>query len=79
MLLWDPKKSAMDPYVLECSWYPVSLTPEQEDSGVVQVFVVPLQHRGCFEVLKMVRIVPKPGVQVLVNLRCLFALDRIST
>ena len=69
----------MDPYFFESSWYPVSLTPEQEDSAVVQVFVVPLQHQGCFEVLKRVRIVPKPGVQVLVNLLCLFALDLIST
>ena len=69
----------MDPYLFESSWYPVSLTPEQEDSGGVQVFVVPLQHQGRFEVLKRVRIVPKPGVQVLVDLRCLFALDLIST
>ena len=61
----------MDQYVFESSWYPVSLTPEQEDS--------PLQHQGRLEVLKRVRIVPKPGVQVLVNLRCLFALDLIST
>ena len=57
----------------------MSLTPEQEDPGVVQVFVVPLQHQGHFEVLKRVRIVPKPGVHVLVDLRCLFALDLIST
>ena len=85
MLLWDfnklqlPTKSALDPYVFESSWYPVSLTPEQEDSGVVQVFMVPLQHQGCSEVLKRVRIVPKPGAKVLVNLRCLYALDLIST
>ena len=38
-----------------------------------------VQHQGHFEVLKRFRIVPKPGVQVLVDLRCLFALDLIST
>ena len=60
-------------------WYPLPLSREEEDSGILKKFVVAVQHQGSFEVLKKVHIVPQRGVAVLVDLRCLFAFDLMST
>ena len=60
-------------------WYPVSLSREKEDSGILKKFAVAVQHQGSFEVLKKGHIVPERGIRVLVGLRCLFAFDLMSS
>ena len=59
-------------------WFPVTLSREEDDSGILKKFVVAVQHQGSFDVLKNVHIVPQLGVVVHVDLRCVFAFDLMS-
>ena len=59
-------------------WFPITLSLEEENSGILKKFSVAVQHQGSFDVLKKVHIVPQRGVVVLVDLRCLFAFGLMS-
>ena len=47
----------------------MTLSREEEDSGILKKFTFAVQHQGSFDVLKKFHIVPQRGVVVLVGLR----------